>query len=116
MVAAAQTQRDFPMEPEKRILDDLRARVARLEREVQSRDSYIDGLILRNRGLRIDFYKHQAEVLRLRRVLRQAGLSDAANESATRIAVASSVLDPEVEPPPSTQPQGAAKRTARGDE
>ncbi len=111
MAAAALIQGEFTMGPEKNVVDELRARIARLEREVQSRDSYIEGLILRNRSLRIDVYKHQGEVVRLRHVLRQAGLSDAARESATRLAVApTQSLSTDVEPP-STQREPGEKRT-----
>ena len=105
MTAAALIQGEFTMGPEKNVVDELRVRIARLEREVQSRDSYIDGLILRNRSLRIDVYKHQAEVVRLRRVLREAGLSDAARESATRLAVATASLSEDAEPPTEREPR-----------
>ncbi len=104
IVATAQPQGGSTMDQVNKVIDELRTRIARLEREVQSRDSYLDGLILRHRSLRIEMYKHQAEVIRLRRVLREAGLTDAARESATRLAVATASLGQDFEPPTEREP------------
>jgi len=109
IVAAAPTQGASTMEQVNKVIDELRTRIARLEREVQSRDSYIDGLILRHRGLRIDMYKHQAEVIRLRRVLREAGLFEAVRESATRLATAPASFEEDVEPPTEREPRSPGR-------
>ncbi len=105
IVTATQTQGGSTMEQGNKVIDELRTRIAQLEREVQGRDSYIDALIVRHRSLRIEMYKHQAEVIRLRRVLREAGLADAALQSVTRLAVATASLHEDAEPTSEREPR-----------
>ena len=95
-----------------KVVDELLARIARLERAVRSRDSYIEGLIHRNRALRIDVYTRDAELIRLRGALRQAGVATAVTESTSRIAVASLAPDPDTDAP-TTQREPGIRRATR---
>lgn len=70
MVSAQDFQGGLTMGTGDTAADEFLARIARLERELASRDSYIEGLIARNRSLRVEVYTLQAEIIRLRRGVR----------------------------------------------
>ncbi len=100
-MVAAQLQGERAMGTRRNELEEMRAHVASLERQLRSRDDYIVALNERNRTLRVEIYKHQAEVVRLRQALRQAGLTDALRESSTRLAAVAAAMDAEPSPPSS---------------
>ncbi len=111
-MVAAQLQGERAMGTGRNELEETRAHVASLERQIRSRDDYIVALNERNRTLRVEIYKHQAEVVRLRQALRQAGLMDAVRESSTRLAVAAAPADADA---PSQSTPGE-KHATRGTE
>jgi len=114
-MVAAQMQGERTMGIGRNELEEARAHIASLERQRRSRDDYIVGLTERNRMLRVEVKKHEVEVLRLRQVLRQAGLTDAVRDSSTRLAAALTSLDADA-PPPSTPSTPEEKRATRGSE